>query len=123
MIQRAKLADEHCGVLEYTYTAGATLAFWTVERLMFRACSLTRDFASTIEDPAFVERHRTKEDVRALFCALWTRILAAGSDMVDYDRPPNEKRDREMEGGRREALRGIEKKFFISFSTNNHDSS
>lgn len=85
---------------ENTYTAGATLAFWTVERLMFRACSLTRDFASIIEDPAFVERHRTKEDVMALFCAPWTRILAAGSDMVDYDRPPNQKRDREMEGGR-----------------------
>ena len=29
-----------------TYTAGATVAFAVVERLMFLACSLTLDFAS-----------------------------------------------------------------------------
>ena len=49
---------------------------------MFRACSLTRDFASTIEIPvAFEERHRINEGEMALG-ALLARIVATGNDIV-----------------------------------------
>ena len=49
---------------------------------MFLACSLTRDFASTMEIPvAFEERHRINDGEMALGAVL-TRIVATGSDMV-----------------------------------------
>lgn len=69
-----------------TYTEGATTAFLAVERLMFRACSLTRDFASTMEKPAaFEDRHRTYEGEMAPGAPL-ARIVAAGNDMREGDK-------------------------------------
>jgi hypothetical protein len=70
------------GLEKRAYTAGATAAFLVVERLMFLACSLTRDFASIMLIPAaFEERHRTYEGEMALG-APFTRIVAAGNDMA-----------------------------------------
>lgn len=60
--------------------AGAGVAFDTVVRLICRACSLTLDFASTIEDVAegtTVDLHRLIID----FCATGTRILEACNAM------------------------------------------
>jgi len=47
----------------WTYTEGAGEAFATEERLIWRACSRTLDFASTMDEPAIavVERWRTKK--------------------------------------------------------------
>jgi len=66
-----------------TYTVGACVAFDTVERLILRACSLTLDLASTIENAlpvATVDLHRT---AAADFVEDGTRIdLDTGSAMV-----------------------------------------
>lgn len=64
--------------------AGAAVAFETVERLIFLACSRTLDFASTIDDddPAALDTHRTK--VAVVFGAFCTRILVAGRVMVTF---------------------------------------
>lgn len=64
--------------------AGAAVAFETVERLIFLACSRTLDFASTIDDddPAALDTHRTK--VAVVFGAFCTRILVAGRVMITF---------------------------------------
>lgn len=67
-----------------TYIGGAGVALVMVERLIWRACSRTRSFASTMEEAAMavVERQRTKE-VAGFFWLAWTRIRAAGRAMVE----------------------------------------
>lgn len=64
--------------------AGAAVAFETVERLIFLACSRTLDFASNIDDddPAALDTHRTK--VAVVFGAFCTRILVAGRVMITF---------------------------------------
>lgn len=65
-----------------TYTEGAATALLGDERLIFRACSRTLDFASSIEDPAAMfDLHRTNEGLKFCFCMLGTRIRAAGRAM------------------------------------------
>lgn len=60
------------------------MALAAVVRLIWRACSRTLDFASTIEAPvmAVVERQRTKAAVFFWFAC--TRIRAAGRAMVVF---------------------------------------
>lgn len=64
--------------------AGAAVAFETVERLIFLACSRTLNLASTIDDddPAALDTHRTK--VAVVFGAFCTRILVAGRVMTTF---------------------------------------
>jgi len=58
-----------------TYTEGVGVAFATEERLIWRACSRTLDFASTMDELAIaeVERQRTKKAV-GFFWLAGTRI-------------------------------------------------
>ena len=63
--------------------AGAGVAFVTVVRLICRACSLTLDFASTIEDVAVgttVDLQRLMVD----FGAIGTRILDTCNAMTAF---------------------------------------
>lgn len=69
-------------VTKNSYT-GAGVAFETVVRLIFRACSLTLNFASTIEEVAAgttVDLHRLMVD----FGATGTRILDACNAMTFF---------------------------------------
>lgn len=87
--------------------AGAAVAFETVERLIFLACSRTLDFASTIDDddPAALDTHRTK--VAVVFGAFCTRILVAGRVMITFlkiaDDIGSDEGGKEGEGVEREA--------------------
>lgn len=70
-----------------THAEGAATASLEVVWLMLRTCSLTLDFASTIEPvevpEAAVDRARVKAIALLAFGAPWMRILAADdSDMV-----------------------------------------
>jgi len=60
-----------------TYTDGIGVAFATEERLIWRACSRTLDFASTMDELAIVEveRQRTRKVV-GFFWLAGTRIRA-----------------------------------------------
>lgn len=68
--------------VDNTYATGAGVAFDTVVRLICRACSLTLDFASTIEDGTagtIVDLHRLMVD--AADFGTPTRILDTGNAM------------------------------------------
>ena len=81
------------GLTDDTYAVGARVAFDIVVRLICRACSLTLDFASTIEKLAAgttVDWHRPMV-ADADFGAPGMRILDAGNAILiffvlDYDR-------------------------------------
>lgn len=76
---------EKRGLTINTYAVGAGVAFDTVVRLICRACSLTLDFASTIDVAAgtTVDLQRTMVDT-ADFGAFGTRNLDTGNAMVAF---------------------------------------
>ncbi len=86
------LAQDHSGkrtLLVYaakpTHIEGAATASRAVVWLIFLTCSLTLDFASTIEGlapAAAVDLERVNATGLLLLGALWMRIFAAESDMV-----------------------------------------
>lgn len=73
------LLDANC-----TYTDAVAVASRAVERLMFLACSLTLDLASSIDvlELAAVDRARTRATAEGLFELAGTRILEADRDMA-----------------------------------------
>lgn len=71
-----------CNEKPKAYTAGATVAFAAVERLIFLACSRTLDLASSMAVvEAAVDLHRTKA---VAFGVPGTRTRAAGIAMVSF---------------------------------------
>jgi hypothetical protein len=85
-----------------TYTTGDTTAPLDEDWLMFRACSLTRDFASSIEElPAAVEVvfERAKHAC-AVLVALARRILGAAESGIVGTL---------VNGGRRHTCRRVER--------------
>lgn len=67
-----------------TYTVCSATASRTVVLLMFLTCSLTLDFASSMEVlvPAAVDLERVNEITEVFLGALWMRIFAADMDIV-----------------------------------------